>query len=859
MALYGRDADLALLDATLAAAAAGRGSALFFTGEAGIGKSTLIAEARARAGAHVVLAGAAWEAGGAPPYWPWQQVLRDAVGRFGPRVLALPGADRIGTLVPEWDPGRPRGADAPDPGAARFALLDAVVRALVALSEEQPLAILLDDLHAADLPTLDLLVMFARELPRGAIAVIAAWREGELAARGDAADRLARASRHGTVQPLRRLTAAEVATWVGDDGAAIHASSEGNPLFVEEIVRAHRGGLPGRGIASVLEAHLALISAPNRELLAAAAVLGREIEPDLVREITASNDDAIAAALREALATGIVEKRGAGWAFRHVLLRDHLYDELAPSRRTALHRAIGETLAAQDPVRAARHLLAGVASDNIDHAVEVARTAAARAMTVYAFEDAGALLERAIGVYGPRGDVTAIELRIELATAQHAGGQAAEARAECVRAFELARALADADRMARAALVYASELFTGRRDPQMVALLEQAERVLPAGDSSMRARVVVRLAAALVPAFDDPDRPEVLAREARAMARRLADDETTMFVMRYASHAHGFRISIAESRELAVEVIALSDKLGRPLEAIEQRSWMAGAWLTDGQLARSEAAIDSLDALLSKLPQPLYRYRIPLLRAASATRRGEFAEARRWLAVVGDLAREHGLDRAYVSRVFGMLSVVVAQRSPELAAELIDDARVAAQRVGSIAKGVLALALSIAGQRDEARATLTPDVFEHPIVLTQFAAEAVAMLEHRELLPVACERMLTATRLHPLAQGPTGSLIIRPTAMTAGELLLLLDRVPEAIDYLERGLALARAIESPPFIASGAAALARALERRAGVGDRERARELAAEAVRIEERLGIHGARAARAAAPELAIACAET
>src|SRR5687767_12020133 len=101
MALHGRDAELALIDVTLAAAREGRGRALFFTGEAGIGKSTLIAEVRARTQG-VVLAGAAWESGGAPPYWPWQQVLRDAAEQFGDRVRGLPGAERVAALVPEW-------------------------------------------------------------------------------------------------------------------------------------------------------------------------------------------------------------------------------------------------------------------------------------------------------------------------------------------------------------------------------------------------------------------------------------------------------------------------------------------------------------------------------------------------------------------------------------------------------------------------------------------------------------------------------------------------------------------------------------------------------------------------------------
>ncbi|MGE5181765.1 MAG: AAA family ATPase, partial [Acidobacteriota bacterium] len=182
--LHGRAAELAVLDEVIASARAGRGRAVCFTGEAGIGKSSLLSAARDRADGIVVCAGSAWESGGAPPYWPWLSVLRDARARFGDRVPELAALVRETAL---------------DPAAARFALLDAVVSSLVDVAREQPLLVLLDDLHAADIPTLDLLVLAARELPRAAIAVVAAWREGELAVRPDAARRLAQAARHALV------------------------------------------------------------------------------------------------------------------------------------------------------------------------------------------------------------------------------------------------------------------------------------------------------------------------------------------------------------------------------------------------------------------------------------------------------------------------------------------------------------------------------------------------------------------------------------------------------------------------------------------------------------------------------------
>jgi predicted ATPase len=144
--LFGRDAELAAIDEVLVSARAGRGRAYFVTGEAGIGKSSVLASVRSRAGA-TVLDGAAWESPGAPPYWPWIQVLRGA---------------GLAHLLEERT-----GGDAArlEPSAARFTLVDTVARALVRLATERPLVIVLDDLHAADLPSLELLDLLCRARP----------------------------------------------------------------------------------------------------------------------------------------------------------------------------------------------------------------------------------------------------------------------------------------------------------------------------------------------------------------------------------------------------------------------------------------------------------------------------------------------------------------------------------------------------------------------------------------------------------------------------------------------------------------------------------------------------------------------
>jgi hypothetical protein len=811
--LFGRDAELAAIDEVLASARAGRGRALFVTGEAGIGKSTLLAEARARA-SRSVLDGAAWESPGAPPYWPWIQVLRGAEARFGERVRGWSGVARL------LGDGEPVADDAVEPAAARFALLDHVVRALLALAADEPLLVVLDDLHAADLPSLELLDLACREIPRAPIAIIGGWRDAELARRPDAAKRLAHASRHARVCALRRLDAAEVTRWVGAEGAAIHAASEGNPLFVEELVRARTTGAPMHAITAVLDDHLALVSPATRDVLANASVLGRELEPALVAAVCDLPLDAIEAALREASTVGLGELRAGRFVFRHVLVRDHVYEALPATVRGTLHRRAGEALVTRQlaSADAAHHLLAGIHGD-ATHAIVVAREAAARALAVYAFEDAAALLaaaSRALERHAPGDVATRIDVGLELAEARYGIGAIEAMQAEALRAAELARTAGDGDRFARAVLAYAAELATGRRDLVMIELLESATAMLPRVDGALQARLMARLGAALVPTDDPGDlRPYELADAALAMADRLGDGDAKMFALRYNSHAHGFRKGIEDSRPRVREAIALSDQLGRPLETLEHRTWLANGHLVLGELAAMDGALASLAALLDRMPQPHYQWRMPIVRATLATLRGEFVEADRLIAVARELAREHELDRARMCCSFALMSVALASRSQARSALAVDTVRTLAATIGGpVSAAILSAALAASGDLDGARRTLATVHYLPPIGLSQFGLEAALLADDRVRLELAIPALDEVRERAPMAYGAALSLVMCPIGIVVGEALVRLGRAGDAVAPIESGLALARRLQSPPFIARGAAALASALPAR---------------------------------------------
>src|SRR5690348_9160830 len=179
----GRGRELEELAGGIEDARAGRGGLWFVTGEPGIGKSRLLEEAaRVAADRDVhVLWGRCWEAGGAPAFWPFIQVLR-ALLRIGGELAASlqPYAFELAELLPELRDGEHARASSPlPPEQARFRLLDALSRALCDAASRAPLFLLLEDLHAADPSSLVLLDFVSQALRGAPLLVIGSYREAD--------------------------------------------------------------------------------------------------------------------------------------------------------------------------------------------------------------------------------------------------------------------------------------------------------------------------------------------------------------------------------------------------------------------------------------------------------------------------------------------------------------------------------------------------------------------------------------------------------------------------------------------------------------------------------------------------------
>jgi predicted ATPase len=311
----GREAELAVLTRAGARAMTGRSQVVVVSGEAGIGKTRLCAEAgeRAERAGWRVVWGRCWPYGGAPPLWPWPAILTDVAGAPGRQLLARdPGTS---TVDPE-----------------RFARFRAVADLLTRHLEAAPTMLVIDDLHAADEGALLLTRFLARTLGRLPRLLVLAKRptaEGG----GAESDRLAHDfERDATVMPLRRFGLADTATFLeasrlGDAPVGRELArtalklTGGNPLLLRRTV-VHGSPSPGlSGVGQAVGDAVAGLAAPSREVLALFAVLGRTATVRDIANLAGEPAAAVLDALAEAHAAGLVEPVAADrYAFGHDLI-----------------------------------------------------------------------------------------------------------------------------------------------------------------------------------------------------------------------------------------------------------------------------------------------------------------------------------------------------------------------------------------------------------------------------------------------------------------------------------------------------------------------------------------------------------
>ena len=664
----GRRREMDELRVGLDDALSGHGRLLMLVGEPGIGKTRTSEEfaTYARLRGAQVLWGRCYEGEGAPVYWPWVQLIRSYVHERDPETLMSEmgsGASVIAQVVSEVRERLPGLPDPPslEPEQARFRLFDGITSFLKNASIHQPLILVLEDLHWADKPSLLLLEFLARELQIARLLVLCTYRDLELGRQHPLSQTLAELSRERLSQRilLRGLEERDVGRFIEMTAgmvapealvATVYSETEGNPFFVNEIVRllVAEGRLehPERvkswsitipqGVREVVGRRLDQLTEECNQALTIASVIGREFSLDALERVSDLSGDRLLEVLEEAVAARVITEvtDAAGrYTFSHALVRDTLHEELGTARRVALHRRIAEVLEELHSGRLEPHLAdlayhffeGARAGGDVEKAIEYARRAGEHATELMAYEEAVNHYETALQALELR-DVTdeaeRCELLLTLGWAQWRTVDPDGARGTFLKTADLARRMKQPELLARAALGFGGSfhplMLQGLLDKTVIALLEEALAAAGEEDSALRAQLLARLATAQPSGAGGLSAS--LSQQAVDMARRVGDPEALRWVLSGRQEALLGPDSVEERLAAATELVRLGEKLGNEEIVGHAHVWRLTALLELGDVAAADAELEGWNRWF----QPWW---VALLRAMRALLDGRFEDA----------------------------------------------------------------------------------------------------------------------------------------------------------------------------------------------------------------------------------------
>ncbi|MEO6529098.1 MAG: AAA family ATPase [Gemmatimonadaceae bacterium] len=599
--LVGREPALDSARAVLGRARDGAGGILLIAGEAGIGKSRLLRETadEARSQGFVVLRGACFEADRAMAYAPLLDLVRELSATASPAAVAhvlAPAAAELVRVFPELASifsDAPR-LEALDPEQERRRLFHAVAETLARLGKTQPVLLAIEDVHWGDDASLGLLLHLARRIGTQPIALAMSFRSDEIAPSLEKLLAEIDRTRLATEVSLSRFSSAELSRMLAaifdgappGDGFAerIHELTDGNPFFVEEVLKAMvsagevarraDGAWHARQLARVqaprtaveaVRRRLAGLTVPARDVASMAAVAGRRFDFELLHALTGQDERALLGFVRELIGAQLVtEVAPDRFAFRHALTREAILGELLARERAALHRAVADTLERQGgPVESFVESLAYHAYGAMDwpRALDASVRAADHALALHAPREALAHLDRALDAAGRAGITPGATLRLARGRALETLGDLGGAHDEFTSALDLARRDArDADAWEA---LHALGMLWAARDYALAGDYRQQALALARsiGDASRIARSLNRVGNWRV----NLDQPAPALRdheEALALFQQLGDTRGVAETLDLLAMVRYIAGDIKGASEMYVRVIGLHEAIG---------------------------------------------------------------------------------------------------------------------------------------------------------------------------------------------------------------------------------------------------------------------------------------------------------
>ena len=896
----GRDRELRELVDLLDDSRNGRGRVVLLGGEPGIGKSRLASEldARAREQGHLVLWGRGWEGAGAPPYWPWVQAIRAYLRTTDPADVRRhlgSGARDVVQMIPELHDLFPdlEPSTQIESESARFQLFDSTTSWLRNIARDRPLLIVIDDLQAADTPSILFLRFLARALSDIAALVVGTYRDVELTPDHPLTSAIDDVSREsGTrVLVLTGLPAEAVGTFLGVDtdaparaqlGLAVWRATDGNPLFVTEAVRllsaegrlrdvadlpSLRVAVPP-GVRAVIARRIGYLSADTGQALTIAAAIGPEFGVEVLRRVGRFDRDnamdMVDEAVRARLLNEVIGSPGR-YHFSHDLVRETLYRELSASQRARMHRQVADALETmyENAIEAhltelAFHYVEAVRPGDPDEAsgehsrkaVDYARRAGDAAARSLGYEEAARLYRMSLSVLDAasyRDDDARAETLLSLGEIQARVGGLDEARPSFLEAAEIARRRGDGRQLARAALGLGGRLAWARagKDTKLIPLLQDALVLLGGDDDRLRVLLLARLACAWRSTPDRRNDSDTLSRQAIEIARGMNDLATLSSALSGRFWATSWPENPEEREALADEIIKVAEALGdgeRIIDAHLVRFMSLGEL---GRLAEARLEISSLVRSVEELRQPAQAWLVPVNRAYLALVQGEFELAEELIdrQLQPGYQVTPGRDDVSAARTHRFL----LRREQGRVAEEEATVRASVEDFPwyPFHRAALACLLTDLGRDAEARAVFEELAANDFQVLYRdnewlfgmsLTSEACARLGDSERAAILYAELEPFAGRHAigLADGSAGVVdrYLGLLAATRGD-------TDAAVGHLEEAIVANERMGARPWAAHSRHDLAEVLRRRSSGHDRERADQLDAEARRAASNMGM--------------------
>jgi class 3 adenylate cyclase/DNA-binding CsgD family transcriptional regulator/tetratricopeptide (TPR) repeat protein len=888
----GRQQELTQLTKALDSARQGRGRVVLLAGSGGIGKTRLAQQLAALAEPQgvPVLWGRCLEEPGAPPYWPWRQLIRSYL-RGGSdddpaRTLGADLADIAGIVpeVAEQFGVPPRQAEAGDSAQSRFRLFDAVTGFWRRAAQRVPLLLIFEDLHFADATSLRLFGFLANEIDDSRLLLLGTYRDTELSRQHPLFETLAELARASAFQRLELaglssreteefLAAASGATASARWVSALHARTEGHPLFLEETLRLMlegRGALDidpvdgdprllttiPSGVREVIGKRLNRLSPTASRLLSIAACIGRTFELQLLARLEVDkSEDEILDGLEEALAVHLIEAVPQSHQFRfsHALIRETLYDEMLGLRRSRLHLRIAEILEqrhdADDAMALAQlaYHFSEAGPGAAAKALDYARRSAEHAAQLLAFEEAARLYRLALQLqqqHFARDAALRCGLLLGLGRAEMSLGAGEPARAAYWEAAELARNHGLPEPFAQAAVGFErSNRYTASSGEPSVALLLEAV-ALHQADDPMRVELLANLCRAYVYS-DRADEAKQAHRRAVALAREIGDPRALAIALSSIATAIYWPELLQQRLSAAKEAWALAEDVDVPLIHEDLLPFHLLDLMRVGDVPAlrrlSEHGLQLTTRSLSLYDQAICQH----LEAVVALGEGRFDDAEAWANKA--LATGRRVAQAQAVTAYGTQMFCLRREQGRLreALPMLQHFVRTTPKSQTWQPG-LALLYAELDMRAECQAEFDNLPWKR-VTTAPSAAGTMTVLMFAAEMCVYLGDAARAALLYPSLKGHAGANLVAdtpgPCLGSADRLLGSLCRVmgqwQEAERHFEAALALDRQSGWRVWLTHSRYDFALMLQRRAQPGDAERARALLAEALAESTALGM--------------------